>query len=390
MPRKNLTQKFIATAPLPKDKQRENYYDDECSGLCLEVRSNGKRSYHLRYRNQRGKWVQRLLSDATVVKLSAMREYANKLKGQIALGEDPFEKREALKEVPRFSQFVNEHYMPYAKSYKRSWSTDECLLRNHVLPHIGRYYMDEITRGHITSLLSKHRASHKPASTNRVLILIRFIYNCAIKWETHGISKNPTAKIESFPVNNNRERYITDEEAVRLFNALEQSDATMLKYIIAMLLLTGARKSEVLHARWKDVDIAMRLWRIEHNKSGQTRHVPLSDSAIRLLDQVPRLEGCEYIFPNPKTKEPYKHIYASWDTARKRAGLKDVRIHDLRHSFASYLINSGRSIYEVQRILGHTQITTTQRYSHLSHGSLLEAADAAGVFLPTLKNKEDT
>lgn len=384
MPRKNLTQKFIATAPLPEGKQRENYYDTECPGLCLEVRPK-KRSFHLRYRNQRGKWVQRLIADANTVKLNEMREYANRLKGQIALGDDPFEKREALKEVLKFKQFVDDYYMPYAKSYKRSWSTDECLLRNHVLPFIGRLYMDEVTRGHITSLLSKHRKTHKPASTNRVLVLIRFIYNCAIKWETHGIVKNPTAKIESFPVNNNRERYITAEEATRLFKALEKSGTVMLKYIIAMLLLTGARKSEVVHAKWKDIDVAMRLWRIEHNKGGKTRYVPLSDSTLRLLAEVPRVEGSEYVFPNPDTKQPYRHLYHPWHAVRTQAGLSDVRIHDLRHSFASFLINSGRSIYEVQRILGHTQITTTQRYSHLSHDSLLEAADAASGFLPDFK-----
>jgi integrase len=389
MPRKTLTQKFVNTAPLPSGKQRENYYDTECPGLCLEVRPN-KRTYHLRYRNQRGKWVQRLIADVRTVKLTEMREHAAKLRGQIALGDDPFEKQESLKHVPRFRQFVEEHYLPYAKSYKRSWDTDETLLRLHILPRIGRFYMDEITRGHITSLLSEHRKTHAPASTNRVLILIRFIYNCAIKWETHGVDKNPTSKIEQFPVNNKRERYLTDEEAKRLFKALEASEAVMLKYIIAMLLLTGARKGEVLNAQWSDIDTSMRLWRIERNKTGKTRHVPLSDSALRLLSQVPRYEGCPYVFPNPATRQPYNDVFGSWKRARERAGLEDVRMHDLRHSFASFLINGGRSIYEVQRILGHTQITTTQRYSHLSHDSLLKAADAASGFLPVFEGESES
>ncbi|WP_017430767.1 tyrosine-type recombinase/integrase [Vreelandella jeotgali] len=377
MPRKNLTQKFVNSAPLPTGKQRENYYDTECPGLCLEVRAN-KRSFHLRYRNYRTKWVQRRLADAKTVKLTEMRTRANQLKGRIALGEDPFEEQAALRDVPRFEEFVNTHYMPYAQSYKRSWKSDESMLRNHILPAIGRLHMDEVARGDIVNLISKHRRAHKPSSTNRILILVRFIYNCAIKWEAHGVNRNPTNKIESFPMNNKRERYLTNEEAQRLLKALDQSDAPTVKYIVMMLLLTGARKSEVTHAQWKDIDRSMRLWRIERNKSGKTRFVPLSNAALRMLDQVPRYEGCPWIFPNPQTRKPYEFIYASWNTARRRAGLEDVRIHDLRHSFASFLINNGRSIYEVQQILGHTQITTTERYSHLSRESLLEAADAAG------------
>jgi integrase len=102
----------------------------------------------------------------------------------------------------------------------------------------------------------------------------------------------------------------------------------------------------------------------------------LSDGAINILDSIPRSD-CEWAFPNPKTKLPYVSIFCSWNTARKQAGLADVRVHDLRHSFASLLINSGRTLYEVQHILGHTQVKTTQRYAHLSKDTLLDASNAA-------------
>jgi integrase len=113
----------------------------------------------------------------------------------------------------------------------------------------------------------------------------------------------------------------------------------------------------------------------------------MSDGLIRLLDSVPR-HACPWVFPNPKTLRPFVAIHYGWDTARNRAGLADVRIHDLRHSFASLLINSGRTLFEVQRILGHTQVKTTQRYAHLSQDTLLAAANAAtraldGYMLPT-------
>lgn len=182
-----------------------------------------------------------------------------------------------------------------------------------------------------------------------------------------------------------RERYISQEEAQRLFEALEASDSKMLKYIVAMLLLTGARKREVLDARWSDFDLENRLWRIEFNKTGKPRHVPLSDGALQLLASLPRREGCDYAFANPDTGKPFVSFFYSWDTARKRAGMADVRIHDLRHSFASFLINGGRSLYEVQKILGHTQVKTTQRYAHLSHDSLVAAANTAVVSVPLLQ-----
>ena len=156
-----------------------------------------------------------------------------------------------------------------------------------------------------------------------------------------------------------------------------------------MLVLTGARKRELLDARWEDFDEARQVWRIPMTKAGKARHVPLSDGMVRLLHTVPRFPGCPFVVPNPKTLRPYVSIYAAWDTARKAAGLPEVRVHDLRHSFASFLINAGRSLYEVQKILGHTQMRTTQRYAHLSQDTLLTAAnaavDAAGIeFLPVL------
>lgn len=152
----------------------------------------------------------------------------------------------------------------------------------------------------------------------------------------------------------------------------------MQRYIIPFLLLTGARKREVLDAQWRDVDRERSFWRISRTKSGRERHVPLSTAAIALLDTVPRKRYCDWIFANPKTLKPFVSIFYSWDTARKRARLSEVRIHDLRHSFASFLVNAGCSLYEVQKILGHSSVIMTQRYSHLSQDSLLRAASHAG------------
>ena len=127
----------------------------------------------------------------------------------------------------------------------------------------------------------------------------------------------------------------------------------------------------------EDFDLERRLWRIPTTKLGKPRHVPLSDGVLNLLSTVPRSET--YTFGNLETGNPYVSIYYAWDSARRKAGLGEVRMHDLRHSFASLLINSGRSLYEVQKLLGHTQIKTTQRYAHLAPETLLAASNAATI-----------
>ena len=113
------------------------------------------------------------------------------------------------------------------------------------------------------------------------------------------------------------------------------------------------------------------------SKSGKSRHVPLSKAAIEILSQLPRWDGCPYVIPNPDTLLPFVQLHRSWDNARKAAGLPEVRMHDLRHSMASNMVNSGRSLYEVAKVLGHSQLKTSQRYAHLSQETLLAAVDAA-------------
>lgn len=383
MPKVTLTQLFVEqSADCPPDKARIDFYDKKVVGLSLKVLASGHKAFYIRFRDERGKLIERKMGSAASMKLAEARKAASEVLAQVAVGDDPFEKHRTLKQVPTLAEFVETAYMPHIKGYKRSWSTDETLLRNHILPKLGKLYLDEIKRQHLIEVFSEHRLTHKPASTNRVIILTRYIFNCALKWEVEGMTRNPTAGINLYPENNKRERYLNDDEALRLFEALEASPNPLLPFIIAMLLLTGARKREVLDAKWQDIDLEKRLWRIEFNKTGQTRHAPVSEGLLSLLEKLPRLAGNDYLFPNPKTGKPFVSIFHSWDTARRNAGLKDVRIHDLRHSFASYLINQGHSLYEVQNLLGHTQVKTTQRYAHLSNKSLLNAADSAAASVP--------
>jgi len=371
----NLTKQLIKSITCPAGKHKIDVYDSRCKGLLLEVRSTGGKTFYFRFRNDRGKVRQLRIGSHDWVSLSQARELTKIKKSKLAMGEDPCELKAEIKRIPMLGSFIRENYLPFIKTYKRSWKTDESIIKNHIQPNFGHLFMDEVTKKHVLDFIGRLSSTHAPGSVNQAIILLRYIYNCAIRWETVGVVKNPTKGIPLLEENNKRERFLSKDEVDRLVDAVRRSPNRMLKYIIPMLILTGARKREVLTARWEDFDLEKSIWRIPMTKSGKPRYVPISKTTEQLLKKVPRFEGTGFVFPNPQTLQPYVSFYHAWNTAREAAGLSDVRVHDLRHSFASFLVNAGRSLYEVQRILGHAQISTTQRYAHLSQESLLSAAN---------------
>ncbi len=377
MPVTALTPQFIKSAICPKGKDKVDIFDSHCKGLMLEVRRTGGKTFYLRYTDARAKQHQLRIGDAKSITFDQAKKATVKLRGQIALGIDPAAERATLRQVPTFSEFIQQRYLPFVKGYKRSWMSDDSYLRNQLLPTLGKKHLDEITKHDVIQFHHGMRAKDYALGTcNRCLILLRYAMNLALRWEIPGVTANPTKDVPLFEdLAGKKERFLTEAEAQRLYESVCQSENTMLKFIVPMLILTGARKREVLDSKWEDFDLTRKQWRIPTTKAGRPRHVPLSDGVLQLLATVPRVDNCPWVFANPKTHKPYVSIFASWDTARNHAGLGDVRIHDLRHSFASFLVNAGRSLYEVQKILGHTQVKTTQRYAHLSQGTLIDAAN---------------
>jgi integrase len=375
------TTKSIADMTCTNSHGRQFVRDTECRGLCVEVRSTGGKTYYLTYRDERGNQRTHKLANAQDVSPQQARALCERARSKIAMGTDVAAEREQIRTAPTVAEFFNSSYLPYIKSYKRSWSTDDSVFRNHVLPVIGSEYIDAVTSAHITAIVARANTRLSHASTNKLVVLLRYMFNLAIRWRTAGVVTNPTAAQQLKKLANHRERFLSAAETQTLLAAVNLSPNRMLKYIIPFLLLTGARKREVLEARWCDIDSARSFWRIPFTKSGRERHVPLSAAALELLSSVPRRTDSDYIFANAKTCKPYVSIFCSWHTARTAAGLADVRIHDLRHSFASFLVNAGCSLYEVQRILGHASVTMTQRYSHLSQDSLLRAVSHASVYV---------
>lgn len=378
MPNVNLTNEFLKHLNCPLGKKKEVFFDLSCRGLMCEVRNTGGKTYYLKYRDARGHARQQKLADARDISLVQARMLASKKRNQIAMGYDPLEAKRALKQIPTVSEFIHSRYLPYVESYKRSWKCDKGLLQNHIEPILGKRYLDQITKDDIIGLMAKHRETHAPGSCNRLLILLRYMLSLPGKWNLPYTNANPTKGIPLMKEETVKERFLSSEEAQKLFAQLHSSENSMLQYIVPMLILTGARKREVLDARWEDFDYERRSWRIHTTKLGKPRHVPISDGLLSLLETVPKFQ-CAWVFPNPKTLKPFVSIYHSWHRARTEAGLQEVRMHDLRHSYASFLVNSGRSLFEVQRLLGHTQVKTTQRYAHLSHDTLLDASNAVNL-----------
>jgi integrase len=146
--------------------------------------------------------------------------------------------------------------------------------------------------------------------------------------------------------------------------------------VAALLLLTDARRNELLYAKWEHIDLERRSWFIPDSKTGKSRYIPLSQAAINLIGKLPKWDKCPWLLPSPKSRRPFTSIKHSWDTARTDAGLPGLRLHDLRHSFASFTVGAGIDLYAVGRILGHADHQSTQRYAHLSSKRLLEAVEA--------------
>ena len=377
MPNVNLSAEFVRNAVCPEGKNKIDYYDNAITGFILECRASGGKTFSLRYRDPHGKQCQHKIGDSASISFDKAKQAATVLRSRVVLGESPSEERKAKRLIPTLAEFAAERYMPFVKGYKKSWDSDDSYLRNHLLPKFGSLHLDEIKQEAVIEFHHGMRAKYALATCNRMIILLRYMYNLAKKWKIPGGDNNPTTGVQLYECNNARERFLTAEETQRLREALETSENTQLRYIVPLLLLSGARKRELLDAKWEHFDLERRSWRIPTSKTGKARHVPLSAAMLSVLSQVPRWPGCSLVVPNPKTKQPYVSIFCSWNTARKEAGLPEVRMHDLRHSMASNMVNSGRSIYEVAKVLGHTQLKTSQRYSHLSNETLLAAVDAS-------------
>lgn len=387
MPVTSLTAAFVRSAVCPPGKSKVDYFDDTAPGFLLEVRATGGKTFYQRYTDARGAQHQVRIGPAYALTITKAKKKGREILSRALLGEDPHAEKLRLRSIPTLTQFARDNYLPHAKGYKRSWKTDETMLRVHILPYLGRLHLDEISPSDVGQVLTRLRDQGYAAGTvGRALVILRFIFNLAKKWRIPGVPENPTAPFK-VPADVERNRFLTAEEASRLIASIEADQNQIAAKAIMLLLLTGARRNEVTQAKWAEVDWERARLTVPFSKSGKPRRISLNSSALALLRSVPRSSGNPYIFPSPRTWRPSPQIFFPWDRIRKRAGLDSLRLHDLRHSFASFLVNNGTSLYVVQNLLGHAHGRTTQRYAHLASDTLSDAAEIVATVLRAPKDQ---
>jgi integrase len=366
----------------PPDKRKIQVCDSELRGLVVEVRALTQgATYYLRYRGTDNKTAYAKLGRTTDISLAEARKKARALKLSISAGADPGGEKKARQAIPTLAAYMRDSYLPHAKVHKKSWQRDEELYRLRIDAAFGHLRLDQISRHQVQLFHSKLLGQVKPATANHHVKLLKHALNLAVEWQM--IDRNVLSKLALAPELNQVERYMDEGQLERLLQVLRTDDNRPVCLIALFLLSTGARLNEALQATWKQIDKPNRVWRIpaSHSKSQRVRSIPLNDSALEVLAQMDTEGKHENVFIGKRRGTPLTTIMKVWSRLRKLAGLPHLRLHDLRHQYASFLVNSGRTFYEVQQILGHSDSKVTQRYSHLSSKSLQEAANTASVII---------
>mgnify|MGYP000266971615 FL=1 len=378
MPKLRFTTDSIKRLKPPIDKSKVQYFDTDLTGFMIEVKNTSSKTYYYRYRVNTSQKMIRIGTTTELNFQQAKEKYLELKENQTNPQEHSPQKEKPL---ITFLEFYNSYYLPYIKAHIKSYETNISVFKNHILKDLSNTSMADLKKLDIKRLHNEMITikNLSRATANKFLIFLSSAYKLANEFELLN-SYNPCRGIKEFELNNQRQIFLTQSQTKRLLNEVNKSSNIHLKYIVPMLLLSGARKREVLDAKWCDFDNINNLWTIPLTKNGKKRILPITKPLQTILNQIPK-DKTPYLFASPLTLKPYISIYQSWNSARTKANLKEVRMHDLRHTYASALVNAKCSLYEVQVLLGHSTAKMTQRYAHLSNDALMKAASCAGKLL---------
>ena len=243
MPTQALTTDFLNSLPSRSSSVGlMNYFDTETKGFMLEVRASGGATFYFRYRDPGGRIRMNRIGRRDEIALADARAKAHQMKKMVTEGGDPKAENHRFKDIPTFGEFFRERFLPFVKSRKRSWQTDEVLARHHLLPAFEALRLNRVTRADV---LAFHQAAHTkgyaPGTCNRMLVLLKFMYNCAIRWEILPPTGNPCVGVDPLDDNGARERYLSAPEVQRLFEELDSNRNVQVAQVVRLLLYTGAR-----------------------------------------------------------------------------------------------------------------------------------------------------
>jgi integrase len=341
----------------------------------VSAKSPGKGTYRVR-NTVNGKNQTISLGDTNTIDLSSARKRAKEIKALYALNKNPYLDVQKQKAIPTWSQHFAD-YITWVKPRKRTYKKDEDFYRLRCKAEFGEKRLDQITQKQIASFHSGLLDEGlSPASADRYLSHCKAVLSYAVRL---GIIRDNVAKsVPLFNIDNQVENYLNREELGRLLNALRTDGNKVVSDIVLLILNSGARLLEAQMMKLESVNFEQRYWTVEasNSKSKRSRRIPCNDMTMEIIER--NRSDNEYIFVNPRTGTAYNNIHKSWDRIRNSAQLPLFRLHDGRHQFAKMLVSDGgRSLIELQRILGHSSPIMTQRYAHLSNETLLEASNAA-------------
>jgi integrase len=332
--------------------------DTELKGFAVRLTPGAKTFV---FEKRMGGRVRRMtLGRYGVLTVEQARQEAIKKAAEVATGGDPAAARRAGRASPTWRD-LEDRYGAEWLPRKRSAGEDRRLL-NGVLAQWRQSPLAAISRAQVAKLHAEIGRAH-PYQANRVLALIRKMFNLAAVWGLHA-GPNPCRGIPAFP-ERKRDRFVTPEELPRLWRALQREANPYIRTAIIILLLTGARRGEVLTMKWEDLDMAQGIWRIPQTKADRPHHVPLPRPALEELRKLPRLADTPYVFAGQRQGAPLVNIDKAWRRIRRDASLEDVRIHDLRRTLGSWLASSGAGLPLIGKVLNHSQPSTTAIYARL-------------------------